>query len=79
MTQAVNEWKTLGSEYPPPKFISDRWITGVAMAFLLAFLIFFMLYPVYDICRLSFFKEGVLTLKNYSAYFTNPRISVPDQ
>ena len=56
MTQAVNDRKSLGSEYPPPKFISDRWITGITMAFLLAFLIFFMLYPVYDICRLSFFK-----------------------
>jgi len=74
MTQAVNERKTLGSEYPPPKFISDRWITGITMVFLLVFLIFFMLYPVYDICKLSFFKEGVLTLKNYSTYFTNPRI-----
>lgn len=70
----MEERKTLGSQYPPPKFISDRWLTGITMAFLLAFMIFFMLYPVYDICRLSFFKDGVLTLKNYSAYFTNPRI-----
>jgi iron(III) transport system permease protein len=44
------------------------------MGFLLAVLIFFMLFPVYDICRLSFFREGVFTLRNYAAYFTNPRM-----
>ncbi len=53
---------------------SDRWMTGITMGFLLAVLTFFMLYPVYDICRLSFYKEGVFTLKNYVAYFNNPRI-----
>jgi iron(III) transport system permease protein len=49
-------------------------MTGITLGFLLAVLTFFMLYPVYDICKLSFFKEGVFTLKNYAAYFTNPRI-----
>ena len=53
---------------------SDRWMTGITMGFLLAVLTFFMLYPVYDICKLSFYREGVLTLKNYVAYFNNPRI-----
>lgn len=53
---------------------SDRWLTGITMGFLLAVLIFFMLYPVYDICKLSFLKGGVFTLKNYLAYFTNPRM-----
>jgi iron(III) transport system permease protein len=58
----------------PPTFISDRYLTGLAMGFLLAVLIFFMLFPVYDICRLSFFHEGLFTLRNYAAYFTNPRM-----
>ncbi len=44
------------------------------MGFLLAVLTFFMLYPVYDICKLSFYREGVFTLKNYVAYFNNPRV-----
>ena len=53
---------------------SERWLVGSTMSILLAILIFFMLYPVYDICKLSFFREGAFTLKNYGAYFTNPRI-----
>ncbi len=57
-----------------PTLLSDRTLTGIAMGFLLAVMTFFMLYPVYDICRLSFFKEGVLTLTNYADYFTNARI-----
>ena len=62
-------------DYPiPSTLVSDRWMTGTTLGFLLAVLTFFMLYPVYDICKLSFFKEGVFTLKNYAAYFTNPRI-----
>jgi iron(III) transport system permease protein len=58
----------------PSALVSDRLLTSLTMGFLLVVLIFFMLYPVYDICRLSFFKEGVLTLRNYAAYFTNPRM-----
>jgi len=58
----------------PSTFMSDRCLTGLVMGFLLAVLIFFMLFPVYDICRLSFFKDGVFTLRNYAAYFTNPRM-----
>lgn len=53
---------------------SDRWLVGMTMGFLLAILVFFMLYPVYDICKLSFLKEGVFTLKNYQSYFSNPRM-----
>ena len=53
---------------------SDRWLTGITMGFLLAVLIFFMLYPVYDICKLSFYRGTVLTLENYISYFTNPRM-----
>ena len=58
----------------PSTLVSDRLLTWTAMGFLLAVLIFFMLYPVYDICKLSFYKEGVLTLKNYASYFSNPRM-----
>jgi iron(III) transport system permease protein len=58
----------------PSAFLSDRLVTGLTMGILLALLTFFMLYPVYDICRLSFYREGVFTLKNYAAYFTNARI-----
>lgn len=54
--------------------LSDRMLTGITMGFLLAVMTFFMLYPVYDICRLSFFKEEVFTLTNYVDYFTNARI-----
>lgn len=53
---------------------SDRWLTGVTMGFLLAVLFFFMLYPVYDICKLSFYRGENLTLENYISYFTNPRM-----
>jgi len=53
---------------------SDRWLTGMTMGFLLAVLIFFMLYPVYDICKLSFYRGKILTLENYVSYFTNPRM-----
>ncbi len=62
------------SQPAPAMFVSDRWLTGVTTVFLLACLVFFMLYPVYDICKLSFFKDGVFTLRNYANYFTNPRI-----
>lgn len=55
-------------------FSSDRLLTGVAFAFFMAVLVFFLLYPVVDICRLSFFKEGVFTLQNYINYFSSPRI-----
>jgi iron(III) transport system permease protein len=58
----------------PSALVSDRLLTSLTMGFLLVVLIFFMLYPVYDICRLSFFKEGVLTFRNYAAYFANPRM-----
>jgi len=45
----------------PSMFVSDRWLTGVTTVFLLACLVFFMLYPVYDICKLSFFRDGLFT------------------
>ena len=53
---------------------SDRWLTWIAMGLLLVILAFFMLYPVFDITKLSFFRSGTFTLKNYVSYFTNPRM-----
>lgn len=53
---------------------SDTIFTGVITALLLAILAVFLLYPVVDICRLSFFKDGVFTIQNYVDYFSNPRI-----
>lgn len=70
----MNQTEDFKNYSAPSTLISDRWLTRITMGFLLAVLIFFMLYPVYDICKLSFFKEGLFTLKNYAAYFTNPRI-----
>lgn len=64
----------IAAPLPFPKITADRLATGVAFAFFLTFLIVFLLYPVVDICRLSFFKEGKLTLENYVTYFSNPRI-----
>ncbi|MDO9123639.1 MAG: ABC transporter permease subunit, partial [Deltaproteobacteria bacterium] len=71
---AIDRSPPVSSSFSSPAFSPDRFITGVAFAFFLAILIFFLLYPVVDICRLSFFKEEVFTFQNYINYFTNPRI-----
>ncbi|HBD09421.1 MAG TPA: hypothetical protein DCZ69_14290, partial [Syntrophobacteraceae bacterium] len=55
-------------------FNADNLFTGVIMAFMLVILAVFLLYPVVDICRLSFFKDGGFTLQNYVDYFSEPRI-----
>jgi len=70
----MNQTETLRGVSTLSIFESDRLITWVTMGLLLAVLAFFLLYPVYDICKLSFFKGEVFTLRNYGAYFTNPRI-----
>jgi iron(III) transport system permease protein len=70
----MNRAEPLEKASLPSTLVSDRLLTWTAMGFLLAVLIFFMLYPVYDICKLSFYKGGVLTLKNYASYFSNPRM-----
>ena len=44
------------------------------MAILLIILAVFLLYPVVDICRLSFIKDGALSLQNYLDYFSEPKI-----
>ena len=66
--------ETLEKASLPSTLVSDRLLTWTAMGFLLAILIFFLLYPVYDICKLSFYREGVFTLRNYASYFTTPRM-----
>ena len=70
----MNRNETVHGSPSPPTIESDRLLTWIAMGFLLAVLAFFMLYPVYDITKLSFFKDGVFTLKNYGTYFTSPRM-----
>jgi len=52
----------------------DKVLTGITAAFLLAVLLFFLIYPVVDICRLSFIKEGSFTLSNYITYFSSQRV-----
>jgi len=63
----------VSSRFSTFTFTPDRIITGVTSIFFLALLAFFLLYPVIDICRLSFLKEGKFTLENYIAYFSSPR------
>ncbi len=64
-----------GRAFPVSRALeSDRLLTGAAMGLLLAVLAFFLLYPVYDITKLSFFRNGLFTFRNYAAYFTNPRM-----
>lgn len=70
----MNRGEILRDYYAPATIVSDRLMTGIAAGFLLAVLTFFLLYPVVNICRLSFLKEGVLTFKNYIIYFSSPRI-----
>jgi iron(III) transport system permease protein len=60
--------------------VVDRYIlTGVTV--LIAFLlVFFMLFPIYKILVMSFFREGILglenlTFSNYIKYFGTPRIA----
>jgi iron(III) transport system permease protein len=70
----MNQTEVLKGYTTPSLLLSDRFLTWTVMGFLLAILSFFLLYPVYDICQLSFFKAGVFTFENYKDYFNNPRI-----
>jgi iron(III) transport system permease protein len=56
------------------RFSYDTFLTGVITVSLLLLLAVFLVYPVVDICRLSFFKDGAFTLQNYIGYFSDPRI-----
>jgi iron(III) transport system permease protein len=53
----------------------DRFIVIVVTVCIVLALIFFMLFPIGTILKMSFIKEGGLTLENYIKYFQNPRIS----
>lgn len=55
-------------------FTPDNIFTYVIVAFLFLILAVFLLYPVVDICRLSFIRDGHFTLSNYADYFSEPRI-----
>jgi iron(III) transport system permease protein len=70
----MNRTETIQGILPRSLWESDRLLTWITMGLLLSVLVFFLLYPVYDICKLSFFKGETFTLRNYVDYFTNPRI-----
>ncbi|MDD4997502.1 MAG: ABC transporter permease subunit, partial [Syntrophales bacterium] len=55
-------------------FTADNLFTWVITIFLLVVLTVFLLYPVVDICRLSFIRDGFFTLQNYLDFFSEPRI-----
>jgi iron(III) transport system permease protein len=65
---------------PSVSLVVDRYILN-AVTILIAFLlVFFMLFPIYKILVMSFFKEGTFglenfTLANYIKYFGTPRIA----
>ena len=65
---------------PSVSLVIDRYILN-AVTILIAFLlVFFMLFPIYKILVMSFFKEGTFglenfTLANYIKYFGTPRIA----
>ena len=50
-------------------FTADNLFTWVITIFLLVVLTVFLLYPVVDICRLSFIRDGFFTLQNYLDFF----------
>ena len=60
---------------PSIKFKIDKFIIIVVTVCIGIALVFFMLFPIGTILKMSFIKEGSLTLENYIKYFQNPRIS----
>ncbi|MFB0505755.1 MAG: ABC transporter permease subunit [Thermodesulfobacteriota bacterium] len=60
---------------PSIKFKIDKFIVIVVTVCIGIALVFFMLFPIGTILKMSFIKEGSLTLENYIKYFQNPRIS----
>lgn len=70
----IDRFSPLSSSVLSRAITPDRFVTGIAFAFFMGILVVFLLYPVVDICRLSFFKGGKLTLENYITYFSSPRI-----
>jgi len=58
----------------------DRYILTAVTILIVFLLVFFMLFPIYKILVMSFFKGGILglenfTLSNYIKYFGTPRIA----
>jgi len=60
---------------PLVKFKIDKFIIIVVTICITIALVFFMLFPIGTILKMSFIKEGGFTLENYFKYFQNPRIS----
>ena len=60
---------------PSIKLKVDKFIVIVVTVCIALALIFFMLFPIGTILKMSFIKEGSFTLENYFKYFQNPRIS----
>ncbi len=69
--------KTAKDTYAQPlaKFKIDKFIVIVVTVCIAIALVFFMLFPIGTILKMSFIKEGGFTLENYFKYFQNPRIS----
>ena len=65
---------------PSVSLMVDRYILNAVTIFIAFLLVFFMLFPIYKILVMSFFKEGTFglenfTLANYIKYFGTPRIA----
>ena len=60
---------------PLIKFKIDKFIVTVVTVCMAIALVFFMLFPIGTILKMSFIKEGSFTLENYFKYFQHPRIS----
>ena len=60
---------------PVLKLKVDKFIVIVVTVCIAIALVFFMLFPIGTILKMSFLKEGSFTLENYFKYFQNPRIS----
>ena len=60
---------------PSTKLKVDKFIVIVVTVCVGVALVFFMLFPIGTILKMSFIKGGSFTLENYFKYFQNPRIS----
>mgnify|MGYP001376012260 CR=1 FL=1 len=58
-------------------FTADNLFTWVITIFLLVVLTVFLLYPVVDICRLSFIRDGFLPCRTISIFLPNPGYTNP--
>lgn len=60
---------------PSTKLNVDKFIVIVVTVCIAVVLVFFMLFPIGTILKMSFIKGGSFTLENYFKYFQTPRIS----